>query len=314
MNSFSIKQLLNKYGIILVLVALMVILSFLSEAFFTTRNIFNVMRQVSIIGIISIGVTLIIITEGIDLSSGSIVSIAGVGVAMLMLRGVPVPIAILSVLIISASLGLINGSLVAYGGIPPFIATLGMMIGARGISFLLTGARPISEVPDSFAFLGGGSFLGLYVPIWIYFFIALGTHVLLQRTRLGRYIFAVGANKNAARICGINVEKTKIFVYVFGSFLAGVAGLILAARIRSGNPISGLNYELDAIASTVVGGTSLTGGYGSIPMCIVGAFIIGFINNGMDLLGINPYWQQLVKAFIIVSAVLFDTMKRKQQS
>ena len=313
MTISTIKQLLNKYGIVLVLIGLMVVLSFLSEAFFTTRNILNVMRQVSIIGIISIGVTLIIITEGIDLSSGSIVAIAGVGATMLMLGGIPVPIAILSVLIISAALGAVNGILVAYGGIPPFIATLGMMIGARGVAFLLTGARPISEVPDSFAFIGGGSFLGLYIPIWIYIFIAILTDILLRKTRLGRYVFAVGANQNAARICGINVEKTKVFVYIFASFLAGIAGIILAARIRSGNPISGMNYELDAIASTVVGGTSLTGGYGSIPMCIVGAFIIGFINNGMDLVGINPYWQQLVKAFIIVAAVLFDIMKRKQK-
>lgn len=314
MKKLDVKRLLNKYGIILVLVALMIVLSFLSEAFLTPRNLFNVMRQVSIIGIISIGVTLIIITEGIDLSSGSIVAIAGVGAAMLMLNGVPVPIAIISVLLISSALGSVNGVLVAYGGIPPFIATLGMMIGARGIAFLLTGARPISEVPNSFAFLGGGSFLGLYIPIWIYIFIAIFTHILLQKTKLGRYIFAVGANPNAARICGINVERTKVFVYIFASLLAGVSGIILAARIRSGNPISGDGYELDAIASTVVGGTSLTGGYGSIPMCIVGAFIIGFINNGMDLLGINPYWQQLVKAFIIVAAVLFDTLKRKQKS
>ncbi len=212
MKNITIKGLLDKYGIVLVLIALMAVLSFASEAFFTTRNLFNVMRQVSIIGIISIGVTLIIITNGIDLSSGSIVAIAGVGAAMLMLRGMPVPIAIISVLTVAAVLGSINGILVAYGGIPPFIATLGMMIGARGIAYLLTGARPIAEVPDSFAFLGGGSFLGLYVPIWIYILIAVGTHVLLQRTRLGRYIFAVGANQNAARICGINVEKTKVFV------------------------------------------------------------------------------------------------------
>lgn len=308
------QQIFNKYGIFFVLVALMVVLSFASEAFLSARNLLNVMRQVSIIGIISIGVTLIIITGGIDLSSGSIVALVGVLVTLFMLQGVPIPIAIVGVLVIALLLGSVNGVLVAYGTIPPFIATLGMMIAARGIAYLVTGARPISEVPAAFAFIGGGSFLGLYIPVWIYLAVAVFTHIILQKTPLGRYIFAVGANKNAARICGINNEKIITFVYMFASLLAGISGIILAARIQSGNPISGQNYELDAIASTVVGGTSLTGGYGSIPMSIVGAFIIGFINNGMDLLGINPYWQQLVKAFIIVAAVLFDTLKQRKKT
>ncbi|MGL5722367.1 MAG: ABC transporter permease [Brevinema sp.] len=313
MNKEKLRQISNKYGIFFILIALMAGLSLASDAFLTTRNLLNVMRQVSIIGIISIGVTLIIITGGIDLSSGSLVALAGVGVTMMMLQGVPIPIAILGVLVVCLVLGLLNGVLVAYGTIPPFIATLGMMIGARGIAYLITGARPISQVPEAFAFLGGGSFLGLYIPVWIYIIIAIGTHILLQKTRLGLYIFAVGSNQNAARICGINNERVITFVYVFAAVLSGIAGIILAARIQSGNPISGTGFELDAIASTVVGGTSLTGGYGSIPMSIVGAFIIGFINNGMDLLGINPYWQQLVKGFIIVSAVLFDTLKQRKK-
>lgn len=323
LKNFNTSAFLSKYGIVVILLGICLIMSIISPAFRSVRNITNVIRQVSIIGIISMGVTLAIITTGIDLSSGSVLALVGVIVTSMSQNAVnpdqpisivmPIGIAIVIGLLVGAVLGTINGSLHAFGKIPPFIATLGMMTVARGAALLYSNGRPIGNLKDSFNFIGGGSFIGIPIPIWVYLIIGIISHLLLSRSKFGRYVFAIGGNEQAARICGINVEKVKVKVYAYAGFLAAVSGILLVSRTAAGNPTYGLSYELDAIASTVIGGTSLSGGIGSIPLCVVGALIIGVLNNSMDLMGVNAYWQQIVKGLIIVIAVLIDARKQKKK-
>jgi inositol transport system permease protein len=318
----SVGAFMSKYGIVVIFVALCTILAIVEPVFLSMRNITNVIRQVSIIGIVSMGVTFAIITTGIDLSSGSIIALISVVVATMSQNMVnpeqpvsivmPIAIAVGISLLLGLLLGVVNGTLTAFGKIPPFIATLGMMTVARGAAALYTNGRPVGDLKDTFTFIGTGSVFGIPLPIWIFVTMGILSHILLSKTKFGRHVFAIGGNVQAARICGINVEKTLVKVYAYAGFLTAVSAIILTARTSAGNPTYGLAYELDAIASTVIGGTSLSGGIGSIPLCVVGALIIGVLNNGMDLLGVNAYWQQIAKGFIIVVAVLIDARKQKR--
>jgi len=318
----SIGAFMSKYGIVVIFVGLCTILAIVEPVFLSMRNITNVIRQVSIIGIVSMGVTFAIITTGIDLSSGSIIALISVVVATMSQNMVnpdqpvsivmPIAIAVGISLLLGLLLGIVNGTLTAFGKIPPFIATLGMMTVARGAAALYTNGRPVGDLKESFTFIGTGSVFGIPLPIWIFIAMGIMSHILLSKTKFGRHVFAIGGNVQAARICGINVERTLVKVYAYAGFLTAVSAIILTARTSAGNPTYGLAYELDAIASTVIGGTSLSGGIGSIPLCVVGALIIGVLNNGMDLLGVNAYWQQIAKGFIIVIAVLIDARKQKR--
>ncbi len=318
----SFGAFMSKYGIVVIFVALCILMSIVSPAFRTMRNVTNVIRQVSIIGIVSMGVTFAIITGGIDLSSGSMIALISVVVASLSQNSVnpdqplsfvvPIVVGIAVALLLGFLLGSVNGSLLAFGKIPPFIATLGMMTAARGAAALFTGGRPVGDLKDSFTFIGTGRLIGIPIPIWIYIAMGILAHILLSRTKFGRHVFAIGGNEQAARICGINVEKTLVKVYAFAGLLTAVSAILLTARTSAGNPTYGVSYELDAIASTVIGGTSLSGGVGSIPFCVVGALIIGVLNNSMDLLSVNAYWQQIVKGVIIVVAVLIDARKQRR--
>lgn len=313
---------IEKYGIVLILIAFSIVLSLVSPAFLSVRNLLNVVRQVSIIGVIAIGVTFVIITTGIDLSSGSVVALVGVIVASLsqtqIIDSQPVSmmlhpaIAICIGLIIGLILGMINGVLTAYGKLPAFIATLGMMTIARGGALLYTAGRPITHLHPLYTYIGTNSFLGIPIPIWVYIVIAFFSHILLAKSVFGRHVFAIGGNEQSAKLCGIQVKKSLVLVYTFAGFLSAIAGVLLLSRTAAGNPSYGVGYELDAIASTVIGGTSLSGGLGSIPFCVVGALIIGVVNNGMDLLGINAYYQQIVKGMIILVAVLIDMNKHSK--
>ena len=321
-QGLAMRDIWTKYGIVLILLALCVLMSVVSPGFRSVRNLTNIVRQVSIIGIISIGVTLCIITGGIDLSSGSVLALISVIAASMSQMTVhpeqpvsivmPIVFTILIALAAGAFIGCINGTLTAVGGIPPFIATLGMMTAARGAAQLYSGGRPIGLLKDSIINIGIGSFLGIPIPIVIFFFVALFAWVLLSKSRFGKHVAAIGGNNQAARLCGINIKKTLIIVYTFAGFCVAISGIIIIGRTAGGNPAYGVSYELDAIASTVIGGTSLSGGSGSIPLCVIGALIIGVINNGMDLLSINPYWQQIVKGVIIVLAILIDVRKQKR--
>lgn len=321
-KTLNLGDLFRKYGMVFIFVAMCIVLSFTAPGFASLRNLTNVVRQVSIIGILAMGVTFCIITCGIDLSSGSVLAFVGVIVASFSQTKVvdgqpisiimPIIVGILIGLAAGALMGMVSGALTAYGKIPPFVATLGMMTVARGAALLYSGGRPIGYLKSSFTYIGGGYFLRIPVPIWVYLIVGIVSYLLLSKSRFGRYVFAIGGNEQAARICGINVERTLLLVYTYAGLLSGISGILLVARTAAGNPTYGASYELDAIASTVIGGTSLSGGVGSIPLCVIGAMIIGVLNTGMDLLGVNAYWQQIVKGAIIVVAVVIDASKRRR--
>ncbi|MFN8468059.1 MAG: ABC transporter permease [Caldilineaceae bacterium] len=321
MNRERFNAFLRKYGIVLILLGMLIAMTFLSPAFLTARNLLNIVRQISVMGLIAIGVTMVIITGGIDLSSGSVLALAAVVATSLAQRldwaeikfpglDVPVFVPILAALAVGAVCGLVNGSLIARFKIPPFIATLGMMTVARGFA-LIYSERPVSGLKDSYTYIGQGEPFGIPVPILILALVAITAHVLLNNTRFGRHIYALGGNEQAARISGINIGRVKIGVYTIAGLLAGLSGLVLSSRIGSGQPGLGLGYELDAIASAVIGGTSLSGGIGTIWGTIVGALIIGVLNNGLDLLNVSAYWQTIVKGSIIVIAVIIDERKNR---
>ncbi|MDT8859245.1 ABC transporter permease [Alkalihalobacillus sp. MEB130] len=306
-------NLFKKYGIFIILILLIVLMSILTPHFLSTANLVNIVRQMSIIGIIAIGVTPIIITKGIDLSSGSLIALVSVVVATFAQGDFPIIVPIVVALGVGLLVGLINGTMVAKGMLAPFIATLGMMTAARGAAMLYSDGRPIGGISESFTFIGQGIIFGIPVPVIIFAFVGLVTWVLLNKTKIGRYVYAIGGNEQAAVTAGINVSRIKLMVYAYAGLLGGIAGMILTSRIASGQPQAGLMFELDAIAAAVIGGTSLFGGIGTVGGTIIGALIIGVMNNGLDLLGVSSYWQQIVKGAIIVSAVYIDSRKNHRK-
>jgi inositol transport system permease protein len=306
------RQSMVKYQIFIALAIMCTILSFATPNFFSVQNLVIVLRQISINGILAVGVTFVIIAGGIDLSLGSVVALTGVIAAIFAHPGdYPVIISLLLALITGIMIGTINGLTITKGKVAPFIVTLGMMTIARGLALLVSNGRPVSNLSKPFNFIGGGDLAGIPVPIIIFLVVIILAFVTLNYTKTGRYIYAVGGNENAATASGINVNAVKMFSYMVCSGLAGLAGIILASRISTGQPNAGVAYELDAIAAVVIGGTSLSGGIGSVIGTVLGALIIGVINNGLDLLNITSYYQQIIKGIIIVGAVLIDRNKSK---
>ncbi|MEB3104018.1 ABC transporter permease [Ferviditalea candida] len=311
---FKLAVLLSRYGMLLILIALMILISILAPTFLTSENLFNIVRQMSVVGIVAIGVTFVIITTGIDLSSGSLIALVSVVVATLAHPGqYPLIITIMAGLGVGVMTGVINGTIISKGKIAPFIVTLGMMTAARGAALLYTGGRPIGNLSDSFKFIGQGDLFGIPVPILIFLFVGVVSYLLLNNTKFGKYIYAIGGNEQAAVIAGINVDKYKIILYGYAGLLSAIAGIILTSRIASGQPTAGMMYELDAIAAAVIGGTSLAGGVGTIGGTIIGALIIGVMNNGLDLMNVSSYWQQILKGAIITIAVFVDSRKNKRK-
>ena len=329
MSSFkvNIQGILSKYSILFILFGMIILISILTGGIFLRpTNILNVLRQVSVIGIISLGVTMVIITAGIDLSSGAIVAIVSVVVASLVQSptaadrlfkgGQPWPV--LPVLLIGLAIGafggLINGGLVAKFKIPPFVATLGMMTFARGWAFIYSEGRPRGSLIPQFEVIGQGTFLNIPNPAWILLLCVLLTHVILKHTLWGRYTYALGSNIQAAIVSGINTKRYILLVYTYAGFLSAVASIVLTARIGSGQPGLGMMYELDAIAASVIGGTSLSGGIGSAVGALTGALIIGVMKNGLDILNVSADFQQVMRAIIIVVAVIIDVRKNIKKS
>jgi inositol transport system permease protein len=318
-----LASIFSKYGIFLIFAVMILAASILSPAFLSSTNLINIVRQMSIVGLIALGVTGVIVSAGIDLSSGSVVGLTAVVAASLaqdpeysaaFYPGLHVPliVPVLAACLVGALVGLINGSLVAKARIPPFIATLGTYTAIRGVANLYTGGRPISNLTDEYNFIGQGDVFGLPVPIIILVVMATVTHILYAHTKFGKYIYAIGGNEQAARVSGINASRYKMLIYVYASFLAGLAGLVVSSRIGSGQPGLGVGYELDAIAAAVIGGTSLSaGGIGTVAGTIVGALIIGVLNNTLDLMNVSAFWQQIVKGCIIVGAVILDQLKHR---
>jgi len=317
----SMKRMANKYTIFIVLFVMAGALSFLSPYFLTPQNLINVLITESGRGILAIGVAFAIISKGIDLSVGSIVSLTSVVAASLIqdpsynarifpgLPLLPVFVPVLAGLAAGILIGAINGALIAYTAIPPFIATLGSMIVARGLGLILTNAYPVPMLRPEFKQIGQGSLGPIPYVVIVFILVAVVAYVLLNNTKFGKNVYAIGGNINAARTSGIKVEKNLIFIYAFSGFCASIAGILITARAASGIATLGNNYELDAIAAATIGGTSHAGGIGTVPGIIAGILILGILNNGLLLLGISPYLQQVIKGIIIVGAVIFDMRK-----
>jgi inositol transport system permease protein len=306
---------LRQYGIFIVFSIICLIISFISPQFLTVSNWTIIITQVSINALLAFGVTFVIITGGIDLSLGSIVAVAGVSAAMLAHPdSYPVLVPVFAGLFAGLLIGAFNGFIITKSKIAPFIVTLGTMTIGRGLALILSNGRPVSNLSDSFVFIGSGKIMGIPVLIVILIVMFILCSLILNRTILGRYIYAVGGNEQAARASGINVTQVKMTVYSVSGLLAGLAGILLTSRITTGQPNAGAGFELDAIAAVVIGGTSTTGGKGSIAGTLIGVLLIGVINNSLDLLNVTSYYQQVVMGIIIIGAVVLDSMNQKSNS
>jgi ribose transport system permease protein len=307
------SQLVQRFGAFTGLFLLCVFFSLTSPHFLTTNNLLTVALQTSVIAIVAIGQTFVIIKSGIDLSVGSVVAISGVVAADLMTKGTPVAIAVLIGIGVGAVCGLINGFLIAFGKIPPFIATLGMMGAARGAALVITDGIPVSGLPASFGALAGAQLFGV-IPssVVIMLIIAIIMGLILSKSHFGRNIYAIGSNEEAAYLSGIPIKKTKMWVYVVSGLMSGIAGIVLTSRLVSAQPTAGNMYELDAIAAVVIGGASLMGGVGSILGTLIGAFVMGVLRNGLNLLNVSPFWQQIAIGGVVVLAVFIDNLRRKK--
>ncbi len=294
------------------LLGLIVVLWILTPHFLTVSNLLNVAQQATIIAIIAVGMTFVIITGGIDLSVGSVLAFAGVVMANALLSGLPLPLALLIGLGVGLLCGVTNGLLITIGRLPPFIATLGMMSVARGAALMFTEGRPISGFSEGFRSIATGEILRIPTPVVIMIVVYLIAHFVLKRTKLGRYTYAIGGNEEAALLSGINVKLNKTMVYGIAGLLSGLAAILLTARLNSAQPIAGMSYELDAIAATVIGGTSLLGGEGTVSGTLIGALIMAVLRNGLNLLSVSSFFQQVVIGSVIIFAVLIDmALKRR---
>jgi len=324
MNIVLDRSKLSKFQSTIALIVLCIALSLLSDKFLTVDNGWNVLRQISVNICISVGMTLVILTAGIDLSVGSVLAFSGAVAAGLLKSGLSFPGSdlfigftllgtLLAGIITGALLGFFNGWVITKFKVPPFVATLAMLTVARGFTMLWTKGYPISSLGTDFALIGTGWFLGIPILVWIAVVVVLTTIVISNKTALGRYIYAIGGNENAAILSGINSNKVKIIVYTLAGVLAAIGGIMVTSRLDSAQPNAGMSYELDAIAAVVIGGTSLSGGRGTIIGTVLGAIIIGVLNNGLVLLDVSPFWQQVVKGLVILLAVMIDKANSKTE-
>jgi ribose transport system permease protein len=309
--SLSKKAILGRAAPFMSLIVMAGALSLLSPYFLTVDNLFAIGLQMSVVAIMAIGQMMVIISAGIDLSVGSVMALSGIGTTMLLAQNAGILPAISVGLVIGVLCGLFAGAMIAWGHIPPFIATLGIMGIARGAALLLTGGVPVFGLPENFNFLGGGRLFGaIPVPVVFTVFLALLGHFVLTRLSFGRYIFAIGSNMSAAKLSGIHVERTLLKVYAINGLLCAFAGIVLASRLSTGQPTAGTGYELDVIAACVIGGASLSGGKGTILGAIIGALVMGVLRNGCNLLDISAFWQQIAIGTIIIVAVFFDQYRK----
>jgi len=329
-NSEKLKNLnliFSKYGIALILVGMVILMTFLKPASFPTgKNILNVLNQSAIVGIMALGMTLVIISKGIDLSVGSVLALAGVVAASLSqteaasikvfenLGPLPIFIPILAALAVGALCGSISGGLIAYTGIPAFISTLGMMTVARGAVFLYTRGQPVSKLSEGILFFGSNMFKVIPVPVIVYAIMIVITALLLGYTRFGKSVYAIGGNINAAVVSGIKVKRNLVLIYIYAGITAAIASILFTGRVASVHPGAASGYELTVIAATTIGGTSHSGGIGTIWGAVVGTLMLSVLTNGFTLLGIDPYWQQIVQGMIIVGAVVLDMRKNAKKA
>ncbi|HEV7253506.1 MAG TPA: ABC transporter permease [Mesorhizobium sp.] len=320
LNSDRRRLILQEYGIFFAFLLLVGILALSNEFFLTPGNISNVLLQTSINGVLAIGMTFVILTRGIDLSVGSVVALAGMVSASFVtssatagIAGAPYPmvVALAAGILVGVCCGALVGLIVSRFSVPAFVATLGMLSAARGATLIYGGGKPVPGLSPDFRWIGTGNIFGIPMPVILLAVVFAVSWWVLTRTRFGRYIYAVGGNPHAAKTSGLNVTRIRFLVYVISGALSGLAGMILSARTGSALPQAGIAYELDAIAAVVIGGTSLSGGVGRVTGTLIGALIIGVMNNGLDLMGIQSYYQQVLKGALIVGAVMLD-QKRNQ--
>ncbi|MBU4601954.1 ribose ABC transporter permease [bacterium] len=302
MKNLQFKDMIRRYGILIGFIGLIIAFSILSERFFTISNMLIVMRQTSIVAFLAVGMSFVILGAGIDLSVGSVLAFSGAVGAGAMQNG-GVFLGVLAGLALGTALGVFNGIVITKLKIPAFIATLAMMAIARGGTLVYTDGRPITGLPSSFAFLGRGYIGNVPFPIILMLIIFILAYIFLKLTRFGRYVYATGGNINAARASGIKVDNVIISTFAISGFLSGLTGMVLASRLNSAQPTAGMGYELDAIAAVVLGGTSLFGGEGELWGTLVGAFIMGILNNGLNMLNVSSFYQQVVKGIVILIAV-----------
>jgi ribose transport system permease protein len=314
---------LRRFQSLIALVLMVVAMALLSDKFLTPENGWNILRQISVNLCLSVGMTLVILSGGIDLSVGAVLALSGAVAAGLLKNGVALPVfgvmlevtaagAVVAGVLVGLGLGWFNGIAVTRFNLPPFVATLGMFSIARGLTMLWTGGFPVTGLGPAIGFLGTGVFLGVPMPVWVSAGLVAAFVVVTKRTRFGRHLYAVGGNERAALLTGLRVGRIKTWVYALGGGLAGVAGVLVTARLDSAQPNAGLGYELDSIAAVVIGGTSLSGGRGSVLGTVLGCLIIGVLNNGLFLLNVSPFWQQIIKGFVILAAVAVDRVNQQK--
>jgi len=300
------KARLAQYGIYLALLVLVLFFTVASDVFLTSANLLNVLRQVSIIGICAVGLTFVLLTGGIDLSVGSVIGVSGMTCASLVAAGFPVTFAVAAALAFGVLAGLFAGFIINEGGIPPLITTLGLMTTFRGVSYIIGGGLPVYGVPEGLKFLGQGYILGIPVPVILMAITLAAGHIVLTHTRFGREVYGVGGNEEAARLSGVNVKPLKYKVYALSGVLAAFAGIVLMARVNSGQPKGGEGYELDVVTAVVLGGVSIFGGVGRLSGVLAGVLIMGVLANGMILMNIDEYVQWVVKGAVLLAAVGLD--------
>lgn len=324
MDPLNLKHKLVKFQSIIALLTMCLALSFLSDRFLSADNVWNVMRQISVNMIISVGMTLVILIGGIDLSVGSVLALSGAITAVMLKFGTEltgwnmyIAFTLTGALVVGtlvgAFLGWFNGLTITRFKVPPFVSTLAMLTIARGLTMLLTGGFPITGFSSQMAFIGTGWFLGIPMPVWISAVVVLAAVVMTNKTRLGRHIYAIGGNETAAELSGLKINKIKMIVYSVSGALAATGGIIVTSRLDSAQPNAGIGFELDSIAAVVIGGTSLSGGKGTIMGTVQGALIIGILNNGLVLLNVSPFWQQVIKGLVILLAVVIEKFNSKEK-
>jgi inositol transport system permease protein len=322
--TINVRRFSQKYGILFILIAMCLVFAILSPAFLSLSNVLNILNQTAIWGIMALGMTFVIIAKGIDLSVGSVLAFSGLVAASLAqapaqmklyqsLPELPLVVPVLAGLLVGTLCGAINGALVAFTKIPAFIATLGMTTIARGLALIYSNARPVSNLTPGMNAIGGRVFGLVPVPILIYLFMFIASYILLNKTRFGKNTFAIGGNITAAEVSGVNVAKNLVMIYAYCGLLAGIAAIVFAGRVGSVHPGAAEGYELTAIAATTIGGTSHSGGIGSMGGALIGALVLSVMRNGMTLLGFSPYSQKILEGIIIVGAVIIDMRRNARK-
>jgi ribose transport system permease protein len=313
-NLKSIQDLLKSYILYFAFIIIFVIFSVLNKNFLSVNNVLNIIVQSSIIAIIAVGQTMVILSSGIDLSVGSIVGAVGIGIGLLMIAGVSIPVVVLVGVLMGSLIGLFNGVIISYGRVPSFIATLGMMGIARGFGLALNEGKPVAGLPMEFEKIASTSLGGIPSFVFYSIIIYLIMYVVLERTKFGRYIYAIGGNRDAARLSGVKVKFIETLVYGFSGLFAGLGSVLLTARLNYATPVAGTGYELDTIAAVVIGGTALSGGQGKIVGTLVGALMLGILRNGLTILNVSSFFQQIIIGLVIIIAVFADNLNEKKNS